>query len=291
MKRPTLQRILCIAAIVAVLLALGFFMLRSDWHFRMAQAMRDYPDPAIEETDLSDMKTEVWTREALLTSERVQVSEVLMLINAEHPLPTDYKPNVTVYNGAGMYPDMIDPYVLMRDTVKASTGIRIYVSSDFRTAEEQEGLFSELGGEVAANVGCSEHEAGIALDLYAPHFDGMWFLLSPAGREINLTCGEYGFIIRYPEAKEEVTGIRYEPWHVRYVGLPHAKIIMDAGLCLEEYILGLEPEVWYRSGSQLILRSAAETLTLPTGWSECRVSPDNTGHYIYTITLPSGEEN
>ncbi|RYD01409.1 hypothetical protein N752_30920 [Desulforamulus aquiferis] len=49
-------------------------------------------------------------------------------------------------------------------------------------------------------------------------------------------CAEYGFIIRYPKGKEDVTGVPFEPWHYRYVGTPHAKEIMDKGITLEEYL-------------------------------------------------------
>ncbi len=284
MKRPRGRRLLLISGIIVLVLLVGFFSLRVDWHFRIAQAWRDYPAPDLKTVETTGSWV-LWSREELLLSEKASASDTLMLINSGYPLPADYTPSITVYNGAGMHPDMVDPYILMRDSVQDLTGVRIWVASDFRTSEEQEGIFSELGGEVAANVGCSEHEAGIALDLYAPHLDGMLFLLSPAGREINRSCGEYGFIIRYPEHKEEVTGIRYEPWHVRYVGAPHAKVIMDAGLTLEEYILGLVPEVWYQTGDYLILRSDAEELLLPQDWSSCHISGDNTGYYIYTVKL------
>ena len=53
-------------------------------------------------------------------------------------------------------------------------------------------------------------------------------------------CWEYGFILRYPKDKEDITGIIYEPWHYRYVGKEHAEIIMKNGLCLEEYLRDMQ---------------------------------------------------
>ena len=58
----------------------------------------------------------------------------------------------------------------------------------------------------------------------------------PAQKWLMEHCQDYGFVLRYPKDKEEITGIIYEPWHYRYVGKKHAKKIMAKGVCLEEYI-------------------------------------------------------
>jgi len=137
----------------------------------------------------------------------------------------------------------------------------------------------------AAAVCCSEHEAGLALDVYVPYFSGMNFLRSRAGRLVNRICADYGFIIRYPVGKQGVTGIEYEPWHLRYVGAPHAKLMMDSGLTYEEYLVSLERNVWYRTENYLIARCDADQLVLPDGWMYCEISPDNMGSYLVTLTL------
>ena len=102
---------------------------------------------------------------------------------------------------------------------------------------------------------------------------------------VNEICADYGYIVRYPLGKEDVTGISYEPWHIRYVGVPHAGLMSESGLTLEEYIDFLQPGVWYASGNYLISRRAADDLTLPNGWIACEISPDNTGYYIVTLTM------
>jgi D-alanyl-D-alanine carboxypeptidase len=206
-----------------------------------------------------------------------------MLINEAHPLPSDYQASLKEYNGAKMHPLMVDPYVALRDRVEKLTGVRIYVASDYRTSEEQEQIFAESEEGMALRVGCSEHEAGLALDLYAPHYAGESFLRSSAGRSVNRICSDYGFIIRYPRGKEDVTGISYEPWHLRYVGEPHAALMTRAELTLEEYLEALTPETWFSYGEYMILRTAQSEVSIPKGWVSCDLSPDNLGYTVITL--------
>ena len=97
-------------------------------------------------------------------------------------------------------------------------------------------------GRWVAVPGTSEHETGMALDIVSYSYqllneqqentaEQKWFMEH---------CWEYGFILRYPKDKTEVTGIGYEPWHYRYVGREHAAKLYESGLCLEEYITALE---------------------------------------------------
>ena len=221
-----------------------------------------------------------------LQDERVTESQTLLLVNVDHPLPEDYEAYLEEYNGARMHPLMVAPYIALRDAVQKRTGIRIYVSSDFRTAAEQAELLEQYGSDRAAPIGCSEHEAGLSLDVYAPEHGSYAFLNSPAGREVNRICHEYGFIIRYEANKTDVTGIAYEPWHLRYVGAPHAELIAKSGLAYEEYINALAPETWYSYNNYLILRTAnTEELTLPASFTSCHISADNTGYYVVTVEL------
>lgn len=221
-----------------------------------------------------------------LQDERVTESKTLILVNLSNPLPEGYEADLVEYNGAKMHPLMVENYIAMRDAVQKKTGIRIYVSSDYRTANEQAELLEHYGPDRAAPVGCSEHEAGLSLDVYAPEHTSYAFLNSVAGRAINRTCHEYGFIIRYEVDKTEVTGFDYEPWHLRYVGAPHAELIAESGLAYEEYIASITPEAWYSYENYLILRTAnVQELTLPTSFTSCHISPDNTGYYIVTVEL------
>ena len=88
--------------------------------------------------------------------------------------------------------------------------------------------------------GTSEHHLGLALDIltggYTTMDDG--FGETKAGEWLAQNAPDYGFILRYPAGKEEITGIVYEPWHFRYVGKEYAKDITEKGVCLEEYLKG-----------------------------------------------------
>lgn len=94
--------------------------------------------------------------------------------------------------------------------------------------------------------GHSEHHAGLAFDLITPEYHKNIYTLSEKFAETDAykwlieNCASYGFILRYPKSKEEITQINFEPWHYRYVGVEHAKIIMSNNLCLEEYVAEME---------------------------------------------------
>lgn len=272
----------CLVSVICLLSSVfSFFFQNGDITYRLWTQIRAYSALDLQTAD--SLETQAYALESLQAQDDVRNSNLMMLVNGDHPLPTDYEADLEEYNGARMHPDMVEPYIALRDRVQRETGMRIYVSSDYRTPEEQEEILAESGGDVAAEVGCSEHEAGLALDVYAPYFGGESFLKSSAGRRVNEICAEYGFVIRYPLGKEDVTGITYEPWHLRYVGAPHAKLMMAAGLTLEEYLDALVLDTWYESGDYLISRQSGDTLHLPTRYSSCEISPDNTGYLLITV--------
>ncbi len=258
---------------------------QSGWLFTMyRQEMSHEPLALIPATPFG--ATETMSMAEWLQDARVTADNTLMLVNPQNPLPKGYVADIKEYNGAKMHPSMVEHYIALRDTVQKKTGVRIYVSADFRTAKEQEELLQIYGPDRAAPVGCSEHEAGLALDVYAPEHASYEFLNSPAGRKVNRICHEFGFIIRYEVDKTDVTGFDYEPWHLRYVGAPHAELIAKSGLAYEEYIQVIRPETWYAYEDYLILRTALiDSITLPEGFTSCHISPDNTGCYIITVRL------
>ena len=284
MRQKRLLRWLCAVLACLVLVGVGGTVVyHGEWWYPVLWRL-SHNDPPNLTVDTESRACRTWTVEELVAAGAVN-SHCLMLVNASHPLPSDFIPALVEYNGARMHPMMLDGYIAMRDGVQDRTGIRIYVASDYRTSEEQKELYEASGNDIAAAVGCSEHEAGLALDVYAPYFDGEDFLRSRAGRRVNRVCADYGYIIRYPKGKESVTGIDYEPWHLRYVGAPHAAIISDAGITLEEYIDLLTPGVRYVSGDYLILRCTEDAILLPESFLSCEISPDNTGCYIITMRI------
>ena len=278
-------RLLCALLAFCVLSAgLGVVFYHGEWWFPLLERMKRHDDLALTALAYSG-ETYLWTYEEMSDAEGVSASCNLLLVNEAHPLPEGYLPMLEEYNGAKMHPLMIAPYVALRDDVQAKTGVRIYVASDYRTPEEQADILASAEQGIAAQIGCSEHEAGLALDVYAPHYAGINFLRSRAGRTVNRICHEYGYVVRYPADKEDVTGIEYEPWHLRYVGEPHAMLMWESGLTLEEYVEALSPSVWYAYGDYLISRRTPDDLALPIGWTTCEISPDNTGYYIVTLSF------
>lgn len=118
----------------------------------------------------------------------------------------------------------------------------LIVYGSHRTKEFQQQLFDQFSADtsgdgeapIVARPGFSEHETGLAIDFsetvnydYQGEGDFQW---------LNNNCHKYGFIVRYTEEKESITKYRKEPWHFRYVGIPHAKYMTENNLCLEEYI-------------------------------------------------------
>ena len=91
-----------------------------------------------------------------------------------------------------------------------------------------------LALQTASLPGCSEHQSGLAVDINATGGTSSY----TAYAWLAKNAYKYGFILRYPSGKESITGIEYEPWHYRYVGIGEAEKIKDSGLCLEEYLGG-----------------------------------------------------
>lgn len=239
----------------------------------------------IKTTQCEDYKA--FTLEELQKDNRVIFNQSLMLINKEHRIDDSFVPEISEYKTTTVYMNncIKEEYAKMSDYILNHYNNKLYVSSDFRTWEEQEALYKE--DPLTATVpGASEHQTGLALDVYVALYSGDGFIKSKEGRYVNSHSWEYGFIIRYPSYGEDSTGIRFEPWHIRYVGRPHSDIIYNNHLTLEEYIESLELNKWYLAEGYTICRQRpAEdgTIILPINFNECLISPDNTGCYILTL--------
>lgn len=177
----------------------------------------------------------------------------LILVNKTHPIPDDYKVKLTTIKGTMKCDERaVEPLRNMLNAAN-SEGISLYVCSPYRDMERQEMLFLRRINQYMANgksyleafktaskdviiPGCSEHQLGLAFDIVCSYHSTLdWaFGDTEAGKWLEEHCAEYGFILRYPEGKESITGIVYEPWHFRYVGKEAAAYIMDKGITLEE---------------------------------------------------------
>lgn len=180
--------------------------------------------------------------QARLDEDRVDV----LLVNESHPLPENYNPGelVNLYEQPRSFQLARADLSLTRETFEAAErmfaaaankGMTGYIiTSAYRSRETQQTIYQESEPGLAQKPGCSEHETGLAFDVTARHDTGD-FGDTPQCKWLLSHCHEYGFIQRYPEGKESITGIKYEPWHYRYVGEKAARAIHRAKCTLEEY--------------------------------------------------------
>ena len=239
-----------------------------------------------------------------VTLTRAQVyAGPLILVNAAHPIHGGAEPELAA-------PDMGHPDILMERRaarllsacVQAVGGTgRIVPVSGWRSRAEQQQIWDDTlrtEGETftrqyVALPGCSEHQTGLAMDLgrAADHID----FIRPDFPDTGV-CGafrraaaDYGFIQRYTREKEALTGIAEEPWHFRYVGAPHARLMAEHDLCLEEYVPFLRegPRTCRLAGgrrarvSWLPCPGERVEVELPEGC--CQISGDNVGGFILTV--------
>ena len=174
----------------------------------------------------------------------------LLLVNPWKAMPEDLEVATAEVEGGYVVDERIVDAMreMLADCREA--GYSPQIISSFRSRETQQYLYDHSPNkDDTAIPGHSEHECGLAADIIDSSSIG-WAdpLIAkqeelPAQKWLMAHCQDYGFILRYPKDKEDVTGIIYEPWHYRYVGKEHAEKIMSEGLCLEEYIEQLGGEI------------------------------------------------
>ena len=179
----------------------------------------------------------------------------LMLVNKGHPIPENFSVDLTqLKSGQAIDKRVYTDLQNMMDDARAA-GLSPYICSSYRTKEKQTTLYNNQidkyrrkgyseeeakaeAGKWVAIPGTSEHQTGLAVDIVSQSYqlldqqqertaEQQWLLKN---------CYQYGFILRYPSDKSEITGIGYEPWHYRYVGKEAAAEIMKNNICLEEYL-------------------------------------------------------
>ncbi|HEK9100636.1 VanY-A/VanY-F/VanY-M family D-Ala-D-Ala carboxypeptidase [Bacillus pfraonensis] len=129
--------------------------------------------------------------------------------------------------------DIVKKFLKIVDAAEKE-GIRHFlISSGYRDFEEQRKLYQKMGSDYALPAGYSEHNLGLSLDVGSTQ---MKMEKAPEGKWIEEEVWKYGFVLRYPKNKSNITGIQYEPWHIRYVGLPHSAIMQKKNFTLEEYL-------------------------------------------------------
>lgn len=183
----------------------------------------------------------------------------LALVNSTHPIADDFKIELTqLKNGHSVDSRIYKDLQAMMDAARAD-GLSPIICSSYRTMEKQTSLFNkEVNSQLSqgysqqeaeqkasywvAIPNTSEHQLGLAVDIVAQSYQTLDEAQEQTAEQKWLMehCAEYGFILRYPTDKNDITGIGYEPWHYRYVGKEIAKEIMEQGICLEEYLENLK---------------------------------------------------
>lgn len=161
----------------------------------------------------------------------------ILIVNKEYALPSDYNPGV-VPEAELAVSDMLQD--------AKEQGLSIKTVSGFRSYSYQAGLYDNYvnrygqaqADTVSAKAGHSEHQAGLAFDFGSTSTTGLSesFADTAEGQWLADNAHKYGFILRYPEGKEHITGYQYEPWHFRYLGTENAVKVKDSGKALEEYL-------------------------------------------------------
>lgn len=235
-------------------------------------------------------------------------SGLLMLVNAEYRIPDGFDPDKVMFEDTYylMREEAAENIEIMLDDMENELGEAPMVVSTYRTYQKQVDLFNtDYNGKLAQGLspeeamkqtrryvalpGASEHHTALAIDLSNDGTLEEDFIETEAGKWIKKNCYKYGFVVRYPKAKEEITGIGYEPWHIRYVGRPHSDIMYVNNWCLEEYIAALENngmvtwadgetiwQIYYTENENAVYSNVVD------------ISNSNTGGYV--VTTHKGEE-
>lgn len=181
----------------------------------------------------------------------------LILTNAEYPVPEDYAVTLRDVPGTDQKVDerIYEPLINMLEAMKEE-GLSPVVCSGYRTLDKQEKLFNRkvsayvkkgrskeesyaLARQTLSIPGSGEHCLGLAVDFYTRSYHQLEraFEKTPEGKWLREHAQDYGFTLRYDEGKKEITGIEYEPWHFRYVGVDVARYLKEYNLSLEEFYI------------------------------------------------------
>ena len=262
-KMPKVKKKLLIVSIVSLMigLILGNGIGKSAQGKKAEKAISQAVTQAVTDTEKKDNKKiqelekQIYDLKEQLQDEEVELPWNLILVNYENPMGEGYAPKLMeLEEGYSVDSRILDATKQMLKDAKAA-GVNIEICSAYRSVERQEQVFSdsmkervraglsywEAYSETAINVavpGTSEHALGLALDLISSEYSQLDEAQenTAEAKWLKENCHKYGFILRYPPQKTSITGITYEPWHYRYVGVKDATKIMELGITLEEYL-------------------------------------------------------
>lgn len=204
---------------------------------------KDTPETVVFQVNMGQDQDSVFYQDIKTVSNPGSLS---VLVNKNNALPKTYVPKLealgSVYGSGSMRPEAAKAFRSMADAARKD-GISLRSVSAYRSYQRQDSTYNRyLQYDVQTSVdtysarpGHSEHQTGLALDINTANLQAH-FENTPAFAWLQKHCAEYGFMLRYREGKEEITGYRFEPWHYRYVGVEAAKVCMERGIVYEEYL-------------------------------------------------------
>ena len=177
----------------------------------------------------------------------------IILVNKQHPIPDDYEFTLGTISGSMRCDERIITPLLEMMRAANSDGVSLIICSPYRDMDRQTMLFNNkvtkymsagmsymdaynLASQAVTVPGSSEHQIGLAIDIITEGYSSLdeGFGDTAAGKWLSENSYKYGFVLRYPEGKEEITSIEFEPWHFRYVGVDAATFMVQNDICLEE---------------------------------------------------------
>ena len=248
-------------------------------------------------TETFDFTDEVTMRQVGLTE--LEVTDFLGLVNAWYPVGDEVMQTVATYgvipaatSSIEFNPEALAALEALFAEAKSEGHTGFYLASGMRDYAAQAAIYENADDKSFVQPpGHSEHQTGLAADISELSVDIATFDRSNGGRWFTQNAHRYGFVLRYPADKTNITGISYEPWHFRYVGQPHAAYMTQNKLVLEEYLDLLQTEggydysfegVDYRVMYNAAPVGSAGTISVPADY-DYEVSRDNTGGYVVTI--------
>lgn len=170
---------------------------------------------------------------------------MFILVNIDNPIG-EYEPILAKVQNNRLFDERAAEHLKNFISDGREQGIQIFLSSTYRSYATQKSLYDkkvkQYGEEIAKTIvlppGTSEHQTGLCADITDIYreFKTKKLENTDTFKWLNENCDKYGFILRYPKDKEDITKVIYEPWHFRYVGEPAAKYIKEHNLCLEEFL-------------------------------------------------------
>jgi len=198
----------------------------------------------------------------------VRDTQILWLVNGQHRLSAEYTPPELVsVRGFLLRPEAAVAFAAMEVAMKRDGVYGLRLQSAYRPYAKQQALYkrkhaASQAQNLVAPPGASEHQLGLAVDVTIDGALNAAFGETAAGEWLQQHAAAFGFVLRYPKEKTAVTGISYEPWHLRYVGVPHALYMHAHRLTLEEYIAHImeETRLLAPDGTQIAYVNALESL-------------------------------